>query len=117
YFDAYKAGSLLWITYQHPSVVTTIPHALVHRTIYPENGVTGTPVIDPSTGTLYVVAETLENNNVVYRLHALSVITGKEQGGSPVVINTSGWQPMEQNQRPGLLLASGNIYIAFGSHG
>jgi len=45
------------------------------------------------------------------------VITGKEQGGSPVVINTLGWQPMEQHQRPGLLLANGNIYIAFGSHG
>ena len=89
----------------------------MHSTIFPENGVTGTPVIDPSTGTLYVVAETLENNNVVYRLHALSVITGKEQGGSPVVINASGWQPMEQNQRPGLLLANGNVYIAFGSHG
>jgi hypothetical protein len=116
-FDADQAGSPLWKTSLLPSGATTVPQALVQSTIYPENGVTGTPVIDPSTGTLYVVAETLENNNVVYRLHALSVITGKEQGGSPVVINTSGWQPMEQNQRPGLLLANGNVYIAFGSHG
>src|SRR5437763_4897889 len=116
-FDADHAGSTLWKTSLLPSGATTVPQALVHSTIFPENGVTGTPVIDPSTGTLYVVAETLENNNVVYRLHALSVITGKEQGGSPVVINASGWQPMEQNQRPGLLLANGNVYIAFGSHG
>jgi hypothetical protein len=116
-FDADQAGSPLWKTSLLPSGATTVPQALVHSTIFPENGVTGTPVIDPSTGTLYVVAETLENNNVVYRLHGLSVITGKEQGGSPVVINASGWQPMEQNQRPGLLLANGNVYIAFGSHG
>jgi hypothetical protein len=116
-FDADHAGSPLWQTSLLPSGATTVPQSLVHSTIFPENGITGTPVIDPSTGTLHVMAETLENNNVVFRLHALNVITGKEQGGSPVVINTSGWQPMEQNQRPGLLLANGNIYIAFGSHG
>jgi hypothetical protein len=74
-------------------------------------------VIDPSSGTLYVASETLESGNVVFRLHALNVTTGVEQGGSPVVINASGWQPKEQLQRPGLLLSNGNVYIAFGSQG
>jgi hypothetical protein len=116
-FDADAGGSALWKTSLLPSGATTVPQSLVHSTIFPEIGITGTPVIEEAAGILYVVAESLENNNVVFRLHALSVITGEEQGGSPVVINASGWQPMEQMQRPGLLLANGNIYIAFGSHG
>jgi len=83
--------------------------------ISPEVGITGTPVIDASTGTIYVVAETLESNNVVFKLHALDAKTGNEQGSSPAVISASGFQPKEQLQRPGLLLANGNVYIALGS--
>lgn len=116
-FDADGGGSPLWQTSLLPSGATTVPQSVVHSTIFPEIGITGTPVIDPSAGILYVVAESLENSNVVFRLHALSVITGQEEGGSPVVIDASGWQPLEQLQRPGLLLANGNIYIGFGSQG
>ena len=116
-FDADTSGAALWHTNLIPVGASTVPQSLVGSTIYPEIGITGTPVIDPSLGTLYVVSETLESSNVIFRLHALNVATGKEQGGSPVVINTSGWQPKEQLQRPGLLLANGNVYIAFGSHG
>jgi hypothetical protein len=116
-FDADKGGSPFWHVSLIPAGASTVPQSLVNSTIYPEIGITGTPVIDPSTGTLYVVAETLENSAVVFRLHALDVTTGNEQGGSPVVITASGWEPKEQLQRPGLLLANGNVYIAFGSHG
>ncbi len=116
-FDADTSGAALWHTTLIPAGASTVPQSLVGSTIYPEIGITGTPVIDPSLGTLYVVSETLESGNVVFRLHALNVTTGKEQGGSPVLINTSGWQPKEQLQRPGLLLSNGNVYIAFGSQG
>jgi hypothetical protein len=116
-FDADTSGAALWHTTLIPVGAGTVPQSLVGSTIYPEIGITGTPVIDPSLGTLYVVSETLESGSVVFRLHALNVTTGKEQGGSPVVINTSGWQPKEQLQRPGLLLSNGNVYIAFGSQG
>jgi len=63
------------------------------------------------------VTETLESSTEVFRLHALSLTTGSEQHGGPVGITASGFQPMEQLQRPGLLLAYGNVYIAFGSQG
>jgi hypothetical protein len=116
-FDADTSGSPFWHVSLIPAGASTVPQPLVNSTIHPEIGITGTPVIDPSTGTLYVVAETLENSAVVFRLHALDVTTGNEQGGSPVVITASGWEPKEQLQRPGLLLANGNVYIAFGSQG
>jgi hypothetical protein len=96
-----------------------------------EIGISSTPVIDPSSGTIFVVAETKENGTYVQRLHALSISTGAERSGSPVkiqaTVNGSGvggdgaghisFQPMYENQRPGLLLANGNVYIAWASHG
>src|SRR5271156_2099879 len=55
-----------------------------------EVGVLSTPVIDPNAGTIFVVAKTYENGkSFVHRLHALSVATGLEQSGSPVVITAS----------------------------
>ena len=116
-FDADVQNTLYWHKTLIPSGGTTVPQSLVGSTIYPVIGITGTPVIDPSAGTLYLVTETLENSNVVFRLHALNIVDGSERGGSPVLINTTGWQPKEQLQRPGLLLANGNVYIAFGSQG
>jgi subtilase family serine protease len=89
-----------------------------------EVGIVSTPVIDPGTGTLYLVAETYENNGVVHRLHALDVTSGMEKAGAPVAIAaryalngvTTTFTDLYQLNRPGLLLANGHIYIAFGSN-
>ena len=94
-----------------------------------EVGVTGTPVIDPAAGTIYMVAKTNENGQVVQRLHALSIATGAERSNSPAVIQgsvagtgagSSGgllqFDPKWSLQRAGLLLFNGYVYIAFGSH-
>jgi len=92
--------------------------------IYPEFGITSTPVIDSSTGTLYVVAGTKEvsgTTSYVYRLHALSITTGQEKFGGSVVIQASSGSvnlvQKQELQRPALLLANGVVYIGFGSHG
>jgi len=96
-----------------------------------EIGITGTPVIDQLTGTLYVVAKTKEgNNNYVQRLHALDIATGAEKFGGPVVIqgsvtgtgagssgNTMAFSPLREFQRPGLLLSNGVVYVGFAAHG
>jgi predicted glycosyltransferase len=47
--------------------------------IAPEVGITGTPVIDGDSGTLYVAPATKENGKYLHRLHALDITTGKEK--------------------------------------
>ena len=88
--------------------------------IVPEIGITGTPVIDASTNTLYVVANTKENGTYVQRLHALDVTTGAEKFGGPVEIQGTyegqTFNALITNQRAGLLLQGGVVYIGWGSH-
>jgi len=94
-------------------------------------GIVGTPVIDNTTNTLYVVARSVSNTggNFVQYLHALDITTGNEKTGSPVFITASyqgtgdgssggtiTFDQQKQNQRPGLLLYNGVVYIAWASH-
>ncbi len=92
----------------------------------PEIGIVSTPVVDPGTSTLYVVAATLENGSYFHRLHALDITSGQEKFGGPVTIqasfpgtgspNQDGFVLFDsqlQLQRAGLLLANGAVYVAF----
>ncbi len=111
--------------------ITTVPSTdLGSIAISPQIGITGTPVIDPNNSTLYVVAATKENGAYFQRLHALDVTTGAEKFGGPIVIaaKVSGtgsdsdkgkvsFDPFRTNQRPGLLLLNGQVYISWASHG
>jgi chitodextrinase len=104
-------------------------------------GITGTPVIDPSSQTLYVVAKTKEGStNYHQRLHALALVDGSEKFNGPLDITSaitvpgSGdtgdssvgctssagnvpFCPLREGQRAGLALANGNVYVAWASHG
>jgi hypothetical protein len=97
--------------------------------ITPEVGVTGTPVIDPTSHTLYVVSKSVIASGPTFyqRLHAIDLTTGNEKTGSPVTIagtypgtadggTTTTFSPRQQNQRPGLALVNGVVYIAWASH-
>jgi fibronectin type 3 domain-containing protein len=100
--------------------------------IAPEVGVTGTPVIDPSTSTLYVVSKSVipsGSPTFFQRLHALDLTTGSEKLGGPVSItsaitfpgnfdggSTVAFDPRTENQRPGLALVNGVVYISWASH-
>lgn len=98
--------------------------------IGPSVGITGTPVIDDVTKTMYVSAMTLESGTTFHRLHALDITTGAEKFGGPRQITASlpgtgfgndgnGSVPFDsvtQNQRAGLLLVNGVVYIGFASY-
>src|SRR5580704_17830392 len=71
----------------HTNLGPALPKAqLVCPDMGPQIGVTGTPVIDPATQTLYVAAKTFENGRHSFSLHALDIASGQEKSGSPVVI-------------------------------
>lgn len=107
----------------------------------PQVGITSTPVLDPSSNTLYVVALTADGplepepiaacsapatpaHEYKVQLHALDSRTLAEREGSPVDVNptsefggrTIQFQANRQLQRPSLLLSMGKLYLAFGSY-
>ncbi len=127
-FDA-DAGTQLWqVTLGTPVQYTTCCVSNPERDLFPQIGITSTPVIDPVQGRLYVVAESYENGTTIFRLHALDITTGSDavmpaviQGSVPGTSYDSvggllTFSPFWQWQRPGLLLLNGNVYIGFGSH-
>lgn len=98
--------------------------------IAPEIGITGTPVIDPTTNTLYVVSKSwLSSTSSAYqRLHAIDLTTGNEKFSGPATIAATypgtgdgstnvSFLALRENQRAGLALSNGVVYIAWASHG
>jgi hypothetical protein len=121
--DGLVTGPLWQDSFINPPTVVPVPGSCVISHV-PIIGVTPTPVIDPTTGTMYVEARTLENptdtctGTYVHRLHALDIATGAEKFGGPVVIQASvpgtgdgssngvlSFDPLKENSRPGLLLS------------
>jgi hypothetical protein len=93
----------------------------------PNVGVTGTPVYDPATGTVYMVSQVVPPGHTdeqpVFYLDALNAATGAEQPGWPVQIKGAPtndprvpFDSFTELQRPGLLLTDGGVYAGFGSH-
>jgi hypothetical protein len=99
--------------------------------VNPQIGVTGTPVIDTATNTIYVASTGNEGGARIHRLHALDLTTGAEKFGGPVKLlptspgtgtdSVNGTVTMDAGcyQRPGLAQANGFIYVSWGrcSHG
>jgi len=98
----------------------------------PDIGVTGTPVIDTVTNTLYLVSKSAKAGPQFFqRLHALDLTSGNEKlnGNKPTLISASvlgdgdgssggsvAFDPRNEHQRPGLALVNGVVYIAWASH-
>jgi hypothetical protein len=130
-YDADLSGPPLWsVSFINPAAgITTLNNTDVACTaIPPEVGITGTPVIDPATGTLFLVARTKENGVFVQRLHALDVASGAEKFGGPVVIQARvpgtgagavnrvlSFNPQRENQRGALLIQNGLVFITWAS--
>jgi hypothetical protein len=135
-FDA-DNFALLW----HDSLINPLAPAstlstsdVQNNAISPEIGITGTPVIDPSNNTIYVVdtaKTTAGKAPVVFdQLHALDLATGAEKFGGPVTISATvpgrgdgsvrgrvSFNARWELQRAGLLLLDGVVYISWASYG
>jgi PKD repeat protein len=129
--DDPAASNALW----QVSLGTPVPIADIQgcTDLKPEIGITGTPVIDLTSSTMYLVAKTRmvsgSVTNHFQQLHALDLVTGQEKFGGPVSIQgsvpgtgtgsvggTLTFDPLFQHSRAGLLLLSNTVYVAFGSH-
>ena len=82
-------ASMLTTAHGAAAGATTVSSDEVGTDIIPELGITGTPVIDPASGTLYVVSFTQEGANFFLRLHALDITSGSEKYGGPAVITAT----------------------------
>jgi hypothetical protein len=142
-----NSGTILWhdalLTAEHGGTVTSVPNSAVGSSdISPEIGITATPVIDPSTGTIFVEAKSQEvasdGTHFEHHLDAINVGSGAinsavliaDSIGDSVVsgpsVNGNGdgssggvlpFDALRQMERPGLTLINGNLYLAFASHG
>lgn len=87
-------------------------------------GVTGTPIIDAATRTLYLDAMVIASASATaqHQLFALDADTGAIKAGWPVDLNSSvvagstTFDSLVQNQRGALLLLDGQVYVPFGGH-
>jgi hypothetical protein len=108
--------------------------------VYPEVGVTGTPVIDPATNTIYLVSASeiagvsgncsASTGTFYHRLHALDITSGSEKFNAPITIAASvpgigdgssggvvSFSSQLHHNRSGLALSTdGIVYVAFAAH-
>lgn len=95
--------------------------------IRPAVGITSTPVIDPGSGSIFVLTRTTSGGTVRQTLHKLDVHDGHEQV-APVDIQarvpgtgidaeggTVSFNPLRENPRAALLLTHGLVYLAWAS--
>jgi hypothetical protein len=150
---AFDADASPCVTYWHVSLLDTLHGGTGGETpvtwndvgncfgdIYPEVGVTGTPVIDSGTKTIYLVSASESNPtssghcagssaSFYHRLHALDLATGSEKFNAPVTIAASvpgtgdgsvggmvSFDSQLHHQRSGLAEVSGRIFVVFAAH-
>jgi fibronectin type 3 domain-containing protein len=142
-----NSGTILWqdalLTAEHGGTVSSVPNSAVNSSdINPEIGITATPVIDPSTSTIFVEAKEQEvasdGTHFEHHLYAINIdngaisnkvliadsigdtvvsgpsVAGTGAGSSGGVVK---FDALRQMDRPGLALVGGNLYLAFASHG
>jgi hypothetical protein len=131
--DGLQSNPLWYTSFINPAAgITAVPCQLITANlcnIAPIIGITGTPAIDDSTGTMYLDTH-IDNNGTLYHyLHALDITTGAEKNGGPILIQASvpgkgidgsgGMVPFDAAhtfQRPGLLIMNGVVYIPYGNY-
>jgi hypothetical protein len=125
-FDADVGGAPFW-SVNFANLVGAMPVPIANwvfggnRNIIGNLGILSTPVIDPSTNIMYLIACTLENNTLAYRLHAVDITTGMEPYGPGVLISGSyggaTFNARYQLQRVSLVLSGNQVVFGFSALG
>jgi hypothetical protein len=125
-------GSVYWTVNFIPAggrtVSGTVDIASGCTDILPELGIIGTPVIDPSTNTIYLVSRAVAGGHASQTLHAIDIGSGLEKFGGPVNVTAAvpgstydakggvvTFNETFENQRAALLLENGHVIIAWAS--
>lgn len=88
--------------------------------ISPYVGVTGTPVIDESTKTLFVPAMENDKNGPTEKVFALDLANGAIRSGWPLNVGRAltalgkTFDPVVQENRSALTIADDNLYVSYG---
>jgi hypothetical protein len=109
-------GATLWQT----TLGTPVPAGTLECGDISPLGVTGTPVIDPAAGVVYLDAMIAASNGPQHEVFGVSLTTGKVLPGWPVVVRKAlkarghDFRPEYQNQRGALALVGGRVYVGYG---
>jgi hypothetical protein len=106
-------GSMVWRKMLDAPATTGLPCGNINPL-----GVTGTPVIDAASRTLFVAAMTTGPKHQIY---ALSLDDGSPRTGWPVDVSaikagSLAFSSAEQNQRGALIIVNGTVYVPYGGH-
>jgi hypothetical protein len=135
--NAGASGGLLW--HVNLGLAAATPNSFFanrygpYHDINPQVGITGTPVIDLSTGTMYIDAFTHDSsdpnvNLYSHHIHALDITTGLDKV-TPMMVSASmngngvegngttvTFVAEQQLQRPAMTLLNGVLYVTYGSY-
>ena len=95
---AYNADSPWDLIWSRTTIETPWMSASTCVNTQPLIGISSTPVIDPSTNTIYLTAKRNANGTFKYLLHALDLTTGADKPGSPIDMGLdANGQPLSVN--------------------
>jgi hypothetical protein len=128
-FDADTGAQLAHWSFGAPVPSISLLPSCGCQNIVPNVGITGTPVIDATTSTLYFVTYVASGSTFTHYINAIDIVSGAHKFGSPATVSASvagdgpeavgghiSFNSARALQRPGLLLQGGRVYVAWGSH-
>lgn len=124
-FDANASGPALWRTSLGLTRQSFITQGISNLTVLTDVGVMSTPAADTSSNSLFVVGAlpaswrlfqlSLSTGAILGQTDITGQVTGTGTVGDTVIAGKLQFKPALHFQRPGLTIANGKIYIAFGS--
>jgi len=118
-FDA-ATGKTVWVR----NLGTPVPLSKLPCGNINPLGITGTPLIDPVSRTIFVDAMTMSSNKSIKKhlIFALALKDGSTLPGWPVDVSASvtfgnkAFNSLVQNQRGALGIVNGTVYVPYGGH-